>query len=246
MLPSVRWAPATVSEFRLPGIQNLLIERLPRADRMHFLNLCVEVELAMSAVVCESGSLTQHAYFPREGYISLVTPLNGKPVLEVGMVGKEGMLGTQLVLGVTEAPLFALVQGPGTAWRVTAAKFRKELLHSEALRASLLRYVQVTMNQSAASAACLRFHHIGPRLARWLLMTQDRAGSDTFHVTQEFLAYMLGVRRVGITAAATELQRLGSIQYRRGEVTVLDRRRLENAACSCYAADKKSYVDVMH
>lgn len=200
----------------------------------------------MSNVVCDSGSVTEHAYFPTEGYISLITPLLGKPVLEVGMVGNEGMLGTQLVLGVTAAPLFALVQGSGTAWRVTAAKFRKELVHSKALRVSLQRYVQVTMNQLAASAACLRFHHIGPRLARWLLMTQDRARSETFHVTHEFLAYMLGVRRVGITAAATELQRLGSIEYRRGEVTILDRRRLEDAACSCYAADKKAYVDVMH
>jgi CRP-like cAMP-binding protein len=230
---------------RLSSVQNELIERLPRKDRAHFLGLCDEVELDMSAVLCDSGESTEHAYFPLKGFISLVTPLDGRPVLEVGMVGNEGMLGTQLVLGVTTAPLFALVQGPGTAWRVGAASFRRELIRSKALRVSMELYVQVTISQLAVSAACLRFHHISQRLARWLLMTHDRAQTDEFHVTHEFLAYMLGVRRVGITTAAVALQRLGSIRYHRGAVTIVNRRSLEKAACSCYAAGKKSYVDVM-
>jgi CRP-like cAMP-binding protein len=230
----------------LAANQNQLLELLPRKNRARLLGLCEEVELVMSQVLCECGTSTRYAYFPTKGYISLVTPIDGKPVLEVGMVGSEGMLGTQLVLGVAITPLYALVQGAGTAWRIRAATFRKELVNSELLRVNLDRYVQVTMMQLASSAACLRFHQIGPRLARWLLMSQDRAHANFFHVTHEFLAYMLGVRRVGVTTAAVALQRQGLIEYQRGDITVVNRRGLEAAACSCYSADKKAYADVMH
>jgi CRP-like cAMP-binding protein len=161
------------------------------------------------------------------------------------MVGREGMLGAQLVLGVQAAPLHAVVQGAGAAWRIGRAEFSRELARSSALRRGLNRYVCVTMMQLASAASCLRFHQIGPRLARWLLMTQDRARSDTFHITHEFLAYMLGVRRVGITTAAGALQRDGLIRYRRGEMQVLNRRGLKAAACSCYAADREAYAKVL-
>lgn len=157
------------------------------------------------------------------------------------MVGREGMLGAQLALGVSSIPLHALVQGAGTAWRIAAAPFRHALSDSKALQLSLNRYVYVLMAQLATSAACTRFHRVEPRLARWLLMTQDRAHSDSFHLTHELLAHMLGVRRVGITGAACDLQRLGLIRYRRGAITVLDRAGLEAAACSCYAADRRAY-----
>lgn len=230
----------------LAANKNQLIELLPRKNRASLLGLCEEVELVMSEVLCECGTATRYAYFPTKGYISLVTSIEGKPVLEVGLVGSEGMLGTQLVLGVATTPLYALVQGAGTAWRVGAAPLRKELVNSPPLRATLNRYVQVTMMQLASSAACVRFHQIGPRLARWLLMTQDRAHTGAFHVTHEFLAYMLGVRRVGVTAAAVALQRQGLIEYQRGDITVVNRRGLEAAACSCYASDKTAFADVMH
>ena len=229
----------------MPRIQNQIIARLPRRDCAHFIGLCDEADLVMSEVLCESGAVTRYVYFPISGFISLVTATDGKPVLEVGMVGSEGMLGAQLVLGVVTAPMHALVQGSGSALRIAAAPFRKELAHSKALRASLERYVYVLMNQMAVSAACLRFHEIGPRLTRWLLMTQDRARADSFHVTHEFLAYMLGVRRVGITVAAVGLQRRGLIRYHRGNVTIMNRRGLEAAACSCYAANNKAYADLM-
>jgi CRP-like cAMP-binding protein len=209
------------------------------------LAICEPVELVMAQVLSEAGASTRHVYFPTEGFISLVTAINGKPMLEVGMVGREGMLGTHLALGVGAAPLHALVQGPGAAWRIDAAAFRRELARNSALQRGLNRYVYVLMMQLASTASCLRFHQLGPRLARWLLMTQDRAHSDRFHITHEFLAYMLGVRRVGVTIAASVLQRRGLIKYQRGEIQVLKRRGLEAAACSCYAADRETYLKIL-
>jgi CRP-like cAMP-binding protein len=229
----------------MAATENHLIELLPRKDRRHLLGICEPVDLELSAVLCHSGKLTRHVYFPIDSTISLVTPIDGEPVLEVGMVGREGMVGAQIVLGVTTPPLHAVVQGAGKAWRIATPIFRSELARSSALRRCLNRYLYVLMSQFAVSAACLRFHLIGPRLARRLLMTQDRAHANTFHVTHEFLAYMLGVRRVGITTAAGALQRAGLVEYRRGELVVLDRRGLEAAACGCYAADRKSYAELL-
>jgi CRP-like cAMP-binding protein len=226
--------------------QNHLIELLPKKSRLRLLRICEPVELVMAQVLSEVGIPTRYVYFPTQGFISLVTPINGTPMLEVGMVGREGMLGTQLALGVTVAPLHALVQGPGAAWRIGAVAFRRELARSSALQRGLNRYVYVMMMQLASAASCLRFHQIGPRLARWLLMTQDRAHSDSFHITHEFLAYMLGVRRVGVTTAASDLQRGGLIKYHRGEIQVLNRHGLEAAACCCYAADRVAYKKMLH
>jgi CRP-like cAMP-binding protein len=230
----------------LSTVQNHLIELLPRKARLPLLAICEPVELVMAQVLSEVGMSTRYVYFPTEGFISLVTPIKGKPMLEVGLVGREGMLGTQIALGVGAAPLHALVQGSGAAWRIGAVAFRRELARNAALQRGLNRYVYVLMIQLASAASCLRFHQIEPRLARWLLMTQDRAHSDSFHITHEFLAYMLGVRRVGVTTAASVLQRAGLIRYQRGEIQVLNRRRLEAAACSCYAADRETYANVLH
>jgi CRP-like cAMP-binding protein len=229
----------------LDRAENDLIELLPRADRVRLLAACVPVQLVLSDVLCDAGLPTRHVYFPTDGFISLVASIDGSPGLEVGMVGREGMLGAQLALGVATTPLKALVQGSGTAWRIGNAAFRRELARSAALRRTLDRYLYVLMAQLATSSACLRFHPIGPRLARWLLMSHDRAHVDSFHVTQEFLAFMLGVRRVGITIAAGGLQRDGLISYHRGELTVVDRAGLEAAACGCYAADRKVYTELL-
>jgi CRP-like cAMP-binding protein len=229
----------------MAGAENHLIELLPRKDRRQLLAICEPVELVLSKVLSEIGTRTRHVYFPIDATISLVTPIDGKPALEVGMVGREGMVGAHIALGVMTEPLHAVVQGSGSAWRIASAPFQRELARSSALRSWLNRYVYVLMSQFAVSAACLRFHLIGPRLARWLLMTQDRAHMNSFHVTHEFLAYMLGVRRVGITAAAGSLHRAGLIEYKRGALVVLDRRGLEAAACGCYAADKVSYAEIL-
>lgn len=187
----------------------------------------------------------KYAYFPTAGFISLVASTAGSSGVEVGMIGSEGMLGAHLALDVLPAPLTALVQGAGTTWRIAATALKSQLALSPALRRMTGRYLYVHISQLANSAACLRFHLVGQRLARWLLMSQDRAGTDTFPVTHEFVAYMLGVRRVGITAAATRLRQAGLIEYRRGQLHVTDRPGLKAAACACYEFDRRTRKKVM-
>jgi len=155
------------------------------------------------------------------------------------------MFGVSLMLGVDVSPLHALVQGAGPALRMNAGRFRRQLAGSLALRQGLNRYVYVLISQLAQTAACTRFHVVEARLARWLSMTRDRAGSDEFYLTQEFLSHMLGVRRVGVTKAASSLQRRKLISYSRGVIRVLDRNGLQGAACGCYLADQKTYDEIM-
>jgi len=221
--------------------QNHLIERLPPPARRRLLSACELLPLTPGQVLFERGARLVHAYFPVAGVVSLGTQVDHHPLLEVGMVGSEGMLGAHLALGVASTPVSAVVQGAGSAWRVGAADLRLEMARNPSLVRALDTYLSVVLEQFASAVACRRFHEIGPRLARWLLMSQDRLRSASFHVTHELLAQMLGVRRVGITMAAGGLQRSGLIGYRRGEVTVFDRAGLEAAACSCFAADHRAY-----
>lgn len=223
-------------------LENELIKRLPRKDRSRLLASCADVPLTLADVLCDPGKPMRYVYFPVEGFISLVAVVEGSPGVEVGMVGREGMLGAHMALGGANSPLHSLVQGVGSARRTSAAVFRRELAQSAALRQGVNRYLYILLSQMSTSAACLRFHQIGPRLARWLLMSQDRAECSSFHLTHEFLAYMLGVRRVGITTAAGLFQRDGLIEYRRGELSIVNRRGLEAAACSCYKMDRAGYT----
>ena len=225
--------------------ENHLIELLPSKARQRLLGIAEQVQLVQSRVLGSAGEPTRHVYFPVNGFISLVTAIDGKPVLEVGMVGREGMCGAQVALRVLAQPLHAVVQGAGLAWRVPISAFRQELDRCDELQLILGRYLYVLMSQLASAAACTRFHQIDARLSRWLLMMQDRAHADTFSVTQEFLGFMLGVRRVSISAAAAGLRQDELIEYSRGRITVLDRKALEAVSCSCYAEDQRSYLRVM-
>jgi CRP-like cAMP-binding protein len=225
---------------------NRLLAALPRKDRQRFIAGCDEVSLVLSDVLFEPGAPIRHAYFPTTGFISLLTPLDGSMRLEVGLVGDEGMVGTPLLVGIAISPLQALVQGAGLSLRIDAAAFRHELGRSPTLQLLLDRYLFVRMTQLAQTAACTRFHLVEARLARWLLMTQDRAHSDALHITHEWLALMLGVRRAGVTKAAIALQKLRLIKYNRGDIVILDRPGLKSASCSCYRTDRDTYQRVFH
>lgn len=220
---------------------NRLLAALPADERESCLAECTQVELVYGGSLQEDGERIRHAYFPTSGFISLLATVDARATLEVGMIGDEGMYGHELALGGDVAPLHALTQGAGSAWRMPASKFLRCLRDMPSLHKLVDRYAYVQSRQIARNAACARFHVIEKRLARWLLMTADRAHADTFYVTQGFLAFMLGVRRVGVTEAAGALQSRGLIRYRRGKVAIIDRERLAAAACTCYRSDLETY-----
>jgi CRP-like cAMP-binding protein len=223
-----------------PIASNRLLAGLPRAEAARFLAACERVELVFADVLARPGKAMEHVYFPLKSFISLLTPVDDTNV-EVAMAGDEGMLGLSLTFGVDVSNVRALVQGAGPALRMTAERFKTELAKSAALRRQLGRYTFVMMGQLAQTSGCNRYHVVEQRLARWLLMTGDRAHSPTFHITHEFLAYILGVRRAGVTKAASALQERGLIQYSRGHVGIVNRKKLERASCACYRNDITAY-----
>jgi CRP-like cAMP-binding protein len=226
-------------------IGNQLLEGLPQPLRQRLLERLEPVELRLEEVLCTSGERMRYVYFPTHSYISLIAPLDGHAGLEIGLVGDEGMVGVSLMLGIAAAPMHALVQGAGPAWRMESAALLKELKRSPPLQQLLNRYLYVTLTQLAQTAACTRFHLVEARLARWLMMTRDRAHADEFYITHVFLSHMLGVRRAGITRAAVALRNRNLIHYSRGVLTVLDCDGLEQAACSCYTSLKNDYTRVL-
>lgn len=220
---------------------NQLLDHLPAAELRRLLAQSVRVVLQDGEQLAVQDMPVRALLFPLQGFACLVTPLDAHPQVQVGMVGREGVLGTQLLLGVAASPVSVRVQEAGLAWGLPAAALQRLLPASPGLRRLLMRYLRVQLRLSATAAACLHFHALRARLARWLLMGQDRAEGDGFAVTQEALAHLLGVRRVGVTVAAGQLQASGLIRYHRGWISVCDRAGLERVACGCYAQDRASY-----
>lgn len=220
---------------------NRLIDALPDRQRRRFLAECKQVQLQFGQPLGMAGELIERVYFPLTAFISRVAPVHRHPPLEVGLVGREGMLGETLWLGLNRHPTQALVQGAGKALEMNAMQFRRQLVLTPELGPILGRYVFVMIEQLAQNSACQAFHELRERLVRWLLMTHDRAPGDQLELTHQFLSDMLGVRRSAVTIAATDLQSRGLIRYARGRIRILSRPGLEAIACECYAASVTSY-----
>jgi len=216
-------------------VANTLLAALPGKNYRRLLSGLEPVTLNFGDVLYEPGQKIRYVYFPGNSLVSLLTLVDDRLALEVGMVGREGMVGLPLALGADVSLVRALVQGAGTAMRMKSARFSREIRKSPQLQQGVHRYANALMAQVSQTAACNRFHVVVARLARWLLMTRDRMRSKEFRLTQEFLSHMLGVRRVGVTNAARALQKRKLIDYSRGQISILDDKGLEAAACECYA-----------
>jgi CRP-like cAMP-binding protein len=219
----------------IPAVNHLLAA-LPRNDLARLLPALAPVSLKFGEILYEPNQPIPHVYFPIDCLVSLLVPTDGRQLLEVGMVGHEGMVGASIALSMPSSSLHALVQGGGSALRMSAKRFRSELESCPALQRLAHRYLHALMAQISETAACNHFHVVEARLARWLLMTRDRMRSAEFRMTHDFLAQMLGVRRVGVTEAAGALQTRKLIEYARGQIRILDHPGLEAACCGCYTA----------
>ncbi|MDT8410134.1 MAG: Crp/Fnr family transcriptional regulator, partial [Wenzhouxiangellaceae bacterium] len=220
---------------------NKIVDALPLRQRGRLLEQCETVQMQFGELLTEKAMRVRHVYFPLTGFASLVISLNERPPLELNMIGSEGMLGAEWVLGARTTPYTSLVQGSGTALRLSVTEFDRQLGSDAALRCICNRYFYVLVEQLTQSIACNCFHGVPQRLARWLLMTHDRADGKTLELTHAVLATMLGVRRSAVTIAAGNLQHQQLISYSRGLIRVLSRGGLEEASCECYAASIKSY-----
>lgn len=224
--------------------QNQLLTTLPPETYARLLPKLEIVPLVFKQVIYQPGDLLQHIYFPLSGVISLLNILADGTETEVGLVGNEGIAGISVFLGVDTTSIKALVQIPGDAMRMRISDFKVEILDNE-LHNLLQRYTQTLINQISQSVACNRHHSVEQRCCRWLLMCHDRAESDHFPITQEFLSHMLGVRRAGVTVVAGMLQKAGLISYSRGRMTIIDRPGLEKVACECYESIKVEFDRVL-
>ena len=228
------------TEAKAVARSNELLRDVLSRDRARLARHLQPVALKFGDVLYEAKAI-EHVYFPVDCLVSLLAPLKGHLAVECAVVGSEGMVGVALALGVGTSSVQAIVQGSGTALRMSASSFQRELPRNAALQAGIYQYIHLLMGQLTQTAACNAFHPIEARCARWLLMTRDRTQSDEVELTHEFLARMLGVRRVGVTVAAGNLQRQGLIAYSRGHIAILDPGRLAKSACECYGVVKKLY-----
>ena len=230
-----RSQPGTVIHSASGPPPNRILAALPRKANRRFLAALKPVELALGQVLYHPRTRSLYVYFPNDCTVSLLAVADRASGLEVGLVGREGMVGIPLALGAPGSPVRALVQGAGSAMRMSSARFGRELKRNRPLQRSLDRCAYVAMATAMQIAVCNNEHLLEARLARWLLMTRDRTSSDRFRCTQQSIALMLGVRRVGVTVAASALARRKLIRYARGAIEILDAKGLLAASCSCYA-----------
>ena len=228
-----------MSPSKKPFIPNELLAALPAKDYQRLERRWEEIPLVFEALIYSPNEVISDVYFPNSGIVSFVAGVNERSTLEVGLVGKEGMVGLSVFMGAKSSLNQAVVQGEGSAMKMKATELRKECHGGGVLRRLLERYAHSMLTQITQSAVCNQFHSMDERLSRWLLMTQDRMGRDEFQITQQFLSNMLGVRREGVSMAAGALQKRGLIRYSRGCLNVLDRAGLEAASCGCYEIIKR-------
>lgn len=220
---------------------NWVLASIPRKEYARLRAALEPVYLDFAQVLYEPGKAIRYVYFPLDCLISLLTAVDKRRTLEVGMVGNEGMAGMPFILGMGVSGVRAIVQGQGDALRMASAPFRVEFDRNRPLRDALYRYTYALMAQISQTAACNRFHDGEARLARWLLMTRDRVKSDEFRLTHEFLGHMLGLRREGVTEAASALKELELISYTRGKIQILNVKGLLASSCTCYQVVKSVF-----
>jgi CRP-like cAMP-binding protein len=221
------------AEGAAPLPSNRLLAAVPTRERLPLLAQCEHVDLASGEMLYERGDRLEYVYFPTSSFVALIASADQRSTVGAGLIGVEGMLGLTFALGVEAAPLSALVIGAGSAYRLPAGQFSRALAKSRVLDSMVRRYLYIKISQLAQTAACNYFHRLEARLARWLLMTRACAHADRFHLTQETIAELLGVRREGVTGAALDLQARKLIRYARGNITIIDARGLRAVSCPC-------------
>ncbi len=229
---------ATVVESHALPSQNHLLAALSADVQERLFPHLELVPLPLGKVLYESGDAMRHVYFPTDAIVSLLYVMEDGASAEISVVGNEGLVGIALFMGGESTPSRAIVQSAGSAYRLLGQRLKDEFNRHGELLVLMLRYTQSLMTQMAQTAVCNRHHSIDQQLCRWLLLSLDRLPSNHLTMTQELIANMLGVRREGVTDAAGKLQRKGVIEYSRGQITVLDRAKLELLACECYAVVK--------
>jgi CRP-like cAMP-binding protein len=238
-LQSAHAPTARAARTRCTPKKNHLLAALPAVELARLSPFLERVPLSLGAVIYESGGAQSHAYFPTSGIVSLLCAMNDGSAAEIAVVGNEGMVGIALFMGGATTPSRAVVQSAGSAYRLDAAVMRQEFARAGVLQRMLLRYTQALITQMTQTAVCNRHHRLEQQLCRWLLLSLDRLPSDELVMTQQLIANMLGVRREGVTEAASRLQADGLIDYSRGRINVLDRRGLEERVCECYAVVRR-------
>jgi CRP-like cAMP-binding protein len=219
--------------------QNHLLAALPTAERERIFPRLEFLPMPLGGVLYEPGDVLQHVYFPTDCIVSLLYVMADGASAEIAVVGNEGLIGVALFMGGETTSSRGIVQSAGSAYRLGGKKLKQEFHRDGQMQVLLLRYTQALITQMAQTAVCNRHHSVDQQLCRWLLLSLDRLSSSRLAMTQELIANMLGVRREGVTEAASKLQKLGVIHYRRGQITVLDRPKLEQLCCECYAVVKR-------